>query len=536
MAGYRVILLLFTFSSIVARAQDSKYFVYFKDKVGTPYSVNSPQQFLSSRSIARRQKENIAVIPEDLPVNPSYVNQVSATGARVYYSSKWWNGVLVEANEVELEMVNSLPFVSTSVLVWSVKSTSGGRNRVIEDVKSSTTVQPENQIQLAQIGLDVMHEHGYKGEGVFVGVFDSGFIGVNQTEPFSNLMVENRVKQTYNFVTNSEDIYQHNDHGTQVLSVMAAYSEGIYIGGAYNANYLLYVTEDISSEYRIEEFNWTIAAERADSAGVDVINSSLGYNEFTDPSMNYSTADLDGMKAIITQAARKAINKGIIVVSSAGNEGGNSWRFVTPPADAEGILAVGSVNAQGIYSGFSSQGPTEDNRIKPEVVAMGSGTSVIFANGSMGSSSGTSLSSPLVASLAVGVLQAFPQLTASQVYDAIINSAQQAYKPNNLVGYGLPHFTAIKNYIESNALQDNFNVYPNPVTGNYMTIQLKKLSVLPIDILIFDSQGKRIEEFSKQITWGTNPFEYDLSKLQPGLYIIRIQAGEDLATLKFVKL
>jgi hypothetical protein len=535
MAAYRLTLLL-VFIISYAAAQENQYFVFFKDKTGTPFSISSPSQFLSERSIARRQKQGIAISEEDLPVNPAYVSQVSGAGATVYFSSRWWNGVLIETTGSALANINALPFVSHYTLVAPGKKLTGGRIRNNKHRKSSAADEPANQNQLEQIGLDYMHALGYEGQGILIAIFDSGFTGVNVTEPFSHLFSEGRMKQTYNFVNNSTDVYQNHSHGTEVLSVMAAYTSGVYVGGAHNAEFLLYLTEDVSSEYRVEEFNWTIAAERADSAGVDVINSSLGYYDFDDPAMNYTKADLDGKKAIITQAARKAIDKGIVVVTSAGNEGGNSWKLVTPPADADGILATGSINSLGDLSGFSSVGPTSDNRIKPDVVALGAGTSVIKSNGTVGSSSGTSLASPLIASLAAGVLQAFPMLGAEEIYEAIVSSADQASRPDNQKGYGLPNFLAVKNYIEGKQSDEIVSVYPNPVSGNTILIKLKDLTDAPVQIVIFDSMGKRAEEYSHTITWLNNPLEYDLTNLQAGIYLIRITAGMQTATLKFVKL
>lgn len=536
MAKFRVILLLFILASYATEAQINQYFIFFKDKAGTPFSISEPSQFLSNRSIARRQKQKITTTEEDLPVNPAYVNQVKSTGAITYFTSRWWNGVLIEADASILSSINSLSCVSGSMLVAPGKKINGGRLNTRKQKKNTNSDQPVNQTQLQQIGLDEMHTMGYLGEGIRIAIFDSGFQGVNVSSPFSLLFTENRVKQTFNFVNNSVGVYQNDDHGTEVLSVIAAYTPGVYTGGAYKSEYILYITENVSSEYRIEEYNWTIAAERADSAGVDIINSSLGYNEFDDPSMDYSKSDLDGEKAVITRAARKAIERGMIVVCSAGNEGGNSWKLVTPPADAEGILAVGSVNSQGTLSGFSSQGPTADNRLKPDVVAMGSGTSVIKSNGALGNVSGTSLASPLIASLAAGVLQAFPALSATEIYDALVHSANQASSPDNLMGYGLPHFRAIKNYIESGQSEEFVSVYPNPVTGDSIQIKLKSVPITPVDITIFDAQGRLVEEYSRQLNWLNNPLEYDLSKLQAGLYLMRINTGTQIATLKFVKL
>ncbi len=354
---------IFLLSSYAAEAQTNQYFIFFKDKVGTPFSISEPDKFLSYRSIERRQKQSITTTEEDLPVNPGYVNQVKLSGAITFFTSRWWNGVVVEADASVMGTINSLPFVSGSVLIAPGKKNMGGRVQSNKQKKNTSADQPVNQTQLQQIGLDEMHAMGYLGEGIRIAIFDSGFQGVNVSSPFALMISENRVKQTFNFVNNTNGVYQSDDHGTEVLSVMAANTPGVYTGGAYKADYVLYLTEDVRSEYRVEEYNWTIAAERADSAGVDVINSSLGYNEFDDSSMDYAMSDLDGEKAVITRAARKAIERGIIVVCSAGNEGGNSWKLVTPPADAEGILAVGSVNSVRTLSNFSSQGPTSDNRI-----------------------------------------------------------------------------------------------------------------------------------------------------------------------------
>jgi serine protease AprX len=536
MVRYRILALLFVLTAYSSEAQTNQYFIFFKDKTGTPFSIAEPNQFLSARSIERRHKQNISITQEDLPVNPDYVSQVKSAGAKIYFTSRWWNGVLIEADAAIMANINSLSLIGGSVLVAPGKKSIGGRLHITRQKKNTSADQPVNNTQLQQIGLDEMHAMGYLGEGIWIAIFDSGFQGVNISSPFSHLFTENRVKQTFNFVHNTTGVYQSDDHGTEVLSVMAAHTAGVYTGGVYKAEYLFYLTEDVSSEYRIEEYNWTFAAERADSAGVDIINSSLGYYEFDDSSMDYAKSDLDGSKPVISRAARSAIEKGMIVVCSAGNEGGNSWKLITPPADVEGILAVGSVNSQKSLSSFSSQGPTADNRIKPDVVAMGSGTSIIKSNGALGTASGTSLASPLIASLAAGTLQAFPSLNSSQVYDAIVNSADQASRPDYLMGYGLPHFMAIKNYIESSQSQEAISIYPNPVTGDSIQIKLKSIPNVPVEITIFDAQGKLVEEYSHQLNWLSNPLEYDLSKLQAGLYLMRVNTGSQTATLKFVKL
>lgn len=535
MAFCKYLIILLLFLSGLANGQVNQYFVFFKDKSGTPYSLSSPEQFLSTRSVQRRIKQNISLTTEDLPVNPDYINQVKNAGATLYYSSRWWNGVLVEADVSVIAALNSFPFVSKIELIAPGKKNIGGRVRATRQKKNTGADSPINQNQLTQIGIDEMHALGFRGEGMLMAIFDSGFIGVNTTAPFGHLFINNQIVQTFNFVNKSNDVYRNDDHGTEVFSVISAVSTGIYTGGVYNANFLLYLTEDITSEYRVEEYNWTIAAERADSAGVDVINSSLGYNVFDDPAMDYSKNDLDGKTAVISKAARKAIEKGIVVVCSAGNEGGNSWKLVTPPADVDGILAVGSVNSLGALSSFSSMGPTSDDRIKPDVVAMGSATSVIKFNGTTGTASGTSLASPLVASLVAGVWQAWPDLSANEVINSIIKSSSQAVNPDYYKGYGIPHFLAVKNYLENLESDPYISIYPNPVSGNYLHVKLKEVINKPLYISIFDSQGKLVEEHSRYVMWVDNPFQYDVSNLLSGMYLIRVIVGNYSTTLKFVK-
>jgi serine protease AprX len=528
--------IFFLLVALSAGAQTNQYFVSFKDKTGTPFSVSEPIKFLSTKSIERRNRQGISITVDDLPVNPAYVSQVKLAGATTFFASRWWNGVLIESSAAANAVIATLPFVNSVTFVAPGKKNTSGRVSHTKQKKNSTADLPVNQVQLQQLGLDEMHAQGYRGENINIAIFDSGFIGVDVTSPFSVLFSEDRIKQTFNFVNNSTAVYKKDDHGTEVLSVMAAYSPGSYTGGAHKANYFLYLTEDVGSEYRVEEYNWTIAAERSDSAGVDIINSSLGYNQFDDPSMDYAKADLDGKKAVITRAARKAIDRGIVVVCSAGNEGGNSWKLVTPPSDAEGILAVGSVSRVGSLSSSSSQGPTADSRTKPDVVALGVGTSVIKSNGSVGTASGTSLASPLVASLAAGVLQANPLLSADEIYNAIINSADQSFRPDNLKGYGLPHFIAVKNYLESAKVNEPISVYPNPVTNNIMKVRLKSLTDQPVYLSIYDSKGAVAEELSRQFIWLNNPLEYDLSKLVPGLYFIKVTTSDQTSVVKFVKM
>src|SRR6478609_7267065 len=365
-----IIVFLLLIIQTVFQAQVDRYVVYLKDKNGTPFSITSPNQFLSQRSIDRRVRQKIEITAEDLPITPDYRAQLKATGASVFFSSKWLNCILVEATPALVTTITSLPFVSKVELVAPGKKLNAGRVKKFKKVKETSAI-PATNTQLSMIGIDSMHLDGFRGEGIYVGVFDSGFDGVNTALPFKPIFDEGRLLYSVDLVANSKNVFQYDSHGTEVFSVIAAYSAGSFIGGAYKANYMLFVTEDVTSEYRIEEYNWLFAAEKADSAGVDVINSSLGYNLFDDSSMDYKVADLNGTTAIVSLAAAKALEKGMVVVCSAGNEGSNSWKYVTPPADVNGVLAIGSVTTARLKSSFSSIGPTADGRIKPDVMALG---------------------------------------------------------------------------------------------------------------------------------------------------------------------
>ncbi len=527
-------LLILLFWSASGVAQSSRYIVFFKDKTNTPFTTNEPQKFLSPKSIERRGNQQILVVDEDLPANPAYVSGVKGLGAKTFFTSRWMNCLLIEADIALITSIQSLPYVLKVELVAPGAMLTGGRTKRWKN-KNETSEESMTTSQLEQIGLDKMQLEGYRGESKTIAVFDSGFPGVNVAAPFQGLYQEGRVKFTYNFVANNTNVYQYDDHGTEVLSVMAAEAQG-FTGGAYKADFMLFVTEDFTSEYRIEEFNWLFAAEKADSAGVDIINASVGYNLFDDVSMNYKTTDLDGKTAMVTQAAVKAISKGMVVLCSAGNEGNNSWQLVTPPADAPGILAIGSITQQFSKSSFSSIGPSADGRVKPDVVALGSGTAVVKPNGVISSNSGTSFSSPLVASLVAGIWQAYPELSAKEVYEAIIKSANQFMNPDNQKGYGVPHFSAVRNYLESKDLEEWITLHPNPVTGDTITITLKDPQGDFLDVIIYDIQGRILTESQLVITWQNNPFEYAFSGLSPGIYFIKVKSPSDSKVVRVVKL
>jgi serine protease AprX len=531
----RLLTLVFVCMSLPVVSQPNRYFVFFKDKNNSVFSVSDPVKFLTQKSLDRRTKGGIAIVPDDLPVNASYVSQIRLLGVKTYFTSKWWNGVLIQADQSIIPAINALPFVVNTEFVAPGAILQGGRTGTRDKSNQPDAVAQQSDFQLQQLAMDKMQEEGYRGEGVTIAQFDSGWQGVNLTAPFQPLFLEGRIKGVFNFVRNTSNVYSDDNHGTEVLSVMAAYVPGTFAGGTYKANYYLFETEDDATEYRIEEYNWAFAAEKADSLGVDVINSSLGYSTFDDPSMNYTIFDLTGKKAVVSITARKAVEKGMVVACSAGNEGNNNfWKFVATPADADGVLAVGSITSIGNKSSFSSIGPTADQRLKPDVVALGSGTAVISATGSLSSASGTSLASPLVASLAAGLIQAFPNKPASEITQAIIQSGSLFSTPNNSLGHGIPNFEIAKSYLKYGVLEEDISVFPNPVSKS-LNILLKAPSNGLITVSVYSLLGQQIFQQSTAVGWETNPIQYDLSLLANGIYLLEVKSDKETLVKKIAK-
>lgn len=530
------LILFFVCVSVWAWSQQNRYVVTFSSKQGTPFSVQEPERFLSAKALQRRVRNEVLVTADDLPVNPDFVRQLRAAGVDVYYTSRWLNAALIQAQPAQLAAVQALPFVASVQQVAPGRKLAG-RSQAKNKLKENTTVAAATatRTQLQMVGLTSMLDEGVTGKNVHVAVFDSGFEGVAAISFFQHLYAEGRVKDVYDFVARSGNVYQYDDHGTEVLSIMAGLNPNTFVGGAHGADYHLYVTEDISSEYRVEEWNWLFAAERADSAGVDVIVASLGYNTFDDATMNYRTADLNGTTAIVSRAATEAARRGLVVVTSAGNEGNDpSWRLVTPPGDAIGTLAVGAVNASGVRSSFSSVGPTTDGRIKPEVVALGSGTALIRRTGSISTGSGTSYAAPLVASLVAGVLQKYPELSRAAVLDALQQSASLADAPNNQLGFGIPNYLRVVDYFESKKIDEPIEIYPNPAE-NLVSIRIQNGLQEEIRVVLTDLAGRVQIDRTVKITRPYDPIDIDLAKLSPGIYFVQVNRTGQSKTMRLVK-
>jgi serine protease AprX len=520
-----------------AYGQKNRYMVFFKDKSGTPFSLSAPLQFLSQKAIERRIKHNISIDESDLPVNPSYIDGVKNAGAEVYFTTRWMNGLLIQCEENFLPTLQGLSFVKSVELVAPNASlVPNGRVRSTHKNKSNKSAVTDAQLQM--LGIDKMHNDGFWGDGVTIAILDAGFAGVKTADAFNHLITENRIEMaaSRDFVYNSNDVFQYDDHGTEVFSVIAAQLPGSFTGGVPEATFQLYVTEEVPTEYRVEEYNWLFAAERADSAGADIIQSSLGYNDFDGTAFDYQQSQMDGNTAVVSRAAQMAADRGLVIVVSAGNEGSVSWQIITAPADAEGVLAVGSVNVEEVRSPSSSIGPSADNRIKPDVAAMGVNTSVINVNGNIDKSSGTSLAAPLITSLMAGIVQKYPDLTNTELMDAVRNSASQAFNPDKYLGYGIPRYERIVEYLDKTIDADFFAVYPNPTFVDSITIRpLFPEEVVSCSIEIITLDGKIIYNLDTGFSKENRAFMKSLTSYSDGLYFVRIKWQDKVFVYRFVK-
>ncbi|MFK7952505.1 MAG: S8 family serine peptidase [Ekhidna sp.] len=525
----------------------NRYFAYFTDKEGAdyPYNISSPEEFLTLKAIERRNKQGISINESDLPVNPAYTQSLKEAGAEVYFSSKWMNGALIQMDADLFTSIQGLSFIDSLTIIAEDKRlvSPSASPSIPTSFTDPSSMNGNSDIQLLMLGADHMHSDNVKGQGMLIAVLDNGYRGVNEYSPFKHLWENDRIVATKDFVQNSGNVFQFGDHGTSVLSIMGAKYEtetdSLY-GIAYESNYILCITEEGGSEDRIEEYNWLLGAEYADSLGADVINSSLGYKTFDIEEHDYTIKDLNGKTAISSLAATMAANKGIVVVVSAGNSGDSNnseRRLINHPSDADQILTVGSVRVDFSRSGFSSIGSTIDGRIKPDVAAFGDATAVVRGNGSISRGSGTSFASPLIAGFAACIWQANPDRNYNEIITAIKNSGHQASEPDNLLGWGVPNYSQAKDVKVLNVtdiLANKITFYPNPFTGDKLYLHAEGKIKRGISVKILDAQGQEVfyKEYSAKDT--KKDIELTIENSQPGVYYLFLQSGKETKAIKLI--
>lgn len=450
-----VLLSVCTMMSVSATAQ-TRYLVKLKNKGGSSYTLANPSAYLSQRAIERRTRYGIALDSTDLPVTPAYLQQIAGVPhVTVLNASRWLNSVSIQIADTSkitaaLAAINSFSFVQSSDPI-AARTTSTGR---VRDTKLETAYAPaparvmeaqSNYYSYGSSGAQVrihngefLHNLGLRGQPMVIGVIDAGFNNYQAVTGFDSIRTNGQILGTWDFVARNANVNDDYAHGTHVLSTMAANLPGVMVGTAPKASYYLYRTEDAWSEYPIEEHNWVCAAERADSAGSDVINSSLGYNQFDDPRYNYTYNDLNGNTTMTVIGADLAAKKGILVINAAGNSGSDGWKFILTPADGDSVLAVGSVNKDTLVDPNSSYGPAADGQVKPDVASLGFGAIIQLENNNLFAGRGTSFAAPNLAGLATCLWQGFPELNNMQIINALRRSGHKATAPDDRVGYGIP--------------------------------------------------------------------------------------------------
>jgi serine protease AprX len=554
----KVYLLSFTlaFFSAGASAQFSKYIVRFKDKAGTPFTINDPSRFLSAKAIARRTRQNIAIDETDLPITPRYIDSVRLAGDVIILdTSKWLNQVCIQTTDATaLAKINSMPFVINSQpLKRPINAQAAVNNKFNEQTNSITTSQAVTNIldfynygnSYSQIHIhegEYLHDKGFHGEGMSIAILDAGFYHYLSLPAFDSVRNNNQVMETYDYVNNEVSVDEDHSHGMQCFSIMASNIPGQLVGSSPKANFYLYRTEDAFSESPVEEQYWAAAAERADSIGVDVISTSLGYNQFDNPVFNHTYADMDGNTTIVARAADFAAKKGMIVVVAAGNDGADTWHFISTPADADSVLAVGAVDAAGIVANFSSYGPSSDGRVKPAVASVGVATAISSIDGHVISGNGTSFATPNMAGLITCLWQAFPDFTNMEIIQAVIKSSSIYNAPNDRLGYGIPNFHKAFDDLNQQEILRNVNmilgntwikIFPNPFTNNF-NIAVKPPHTATATFRLYDALGRLY--LSKQVPLVAGQAQLiqfeNLQPLQKGIYILKFSDGQTKKSFK----
>lgn len=422
-----------------------KYYIYrvqMTDKKGSKYSLAHPERFLSAKSLERRNRQHLSVDSTDLPLSEKYISALTEDGFSVVGGSKWNNTVLVKSpDSTQMGRLKAFPFVK---MVTYVFASPDSINTVkVSGLKKYTTRADKDNVyglalpQIKQLNGQSLHQAGYRGHGMTVAIIDGGFMNVDKVPALKGAKILGMRDFVYPYKDNVCKLLQH---GTMVLSCMAAVDSFKYVGTAPEAAYWLLRSEHGPTEFLMEEDSWAMAAEFADSVGVDVINASLGYALFDDKTMNHKYVDLDGERTLISHTASMLADKGIVLVCSAGNSGRDSWKKITPPGDARDVITVGAVYEDGLNTTFSSIGPSQDGRVKPDIMARGGSAQVFDAQGINKAGSGTSFASPIACGMVVCLWQSLPTKTAKEIIDLVRRSSDRFLTPDNIFGYGIPDF------------------------------------------------------------------------------------------------
>ena len=551
--------ILFLLFSTDSQAQFSKYVIRFKDKAGTPFTINNPSQYLSARAIQRRTRQNIFIDSTDLPITPRYIDSISLAGnVTVLNKSKWLNQVCIQTTDAAaLAKINSFPFVISANPVRRTQAIEISENKTKNKFKEETYQTSVTQSlqtttdyfnygnSLPQIHIhegEFLHNNGFRGEGMLLAMMDDGFRDYQTVTAFDSARKNNQIIETYDFVANKTSVNEEDTHGMYCFSIIASNLPGQLVGSCPKAKYYLYRTEDVSSEYPVEEQNWVAAAERADSIGVDVFSTSLGYTQFDNPVFDHTYADMNGKTTIIAKANTLAARKGIISVVAAGNDGNNSWHYIGTPADADSIVTVGAVNSSGVVASFSSYGPSSDGRVKPTVASVGQGAAFITTASQPAFGNGTSFATPNLAGLITCLWQAFPDFNNMEIIEAVKRSSSIYTTPDNRIGYGIPNFHKAFDDLTQQRFLKNANVilgtnwikvYPNPFQKNFKILIKPKVTGTLV-LKLYNAAGKLYAAKTVNTQQGqTQIINFDrLQVLAKGIYTLQYNNELESGSIK----
>ena len=521
-----------------AQVQDA--LVFLTDKEDVAASIANPISILTQDAIDRKTLQSTPIDARDVPVNEDYITQLkNSPGISVYAKSKWMNAVYVRGTQNDIEDLITAGFVSSvEFMDKSLNFRPGGTipdKFAIENQQSRIIYNYGDAAnQTTMIRADYLHEQDFTGDGMVVAVLDSGFPNVLNNPAFSSIVAQDRLLGTYDVALRQENVDGTGSHGARTFSDIGGFILDQFVGTAPEASFYLFRTEYGPTENPVEEAWWVEALERADSLGVDVVNTSLGYRAYDNAAYDHSYEDLDGQTTIGARGANHAFDKGMILVTSAGNGGSSSFPTVGTPGDSPGMLTIGAVDSNGDYVSFSSIGPTVDGRVKPDVMAQGLNAAVVSQNGTVSTGSGTSFSSPIMAGAVASLWQARPEIPNGQIMQVVRESAHLFNNPTDEMGYGIPNFEDALTILLTLGLEDQlraeqFALYPNPIKTS-VNVSFPN-GVTEADVSLYNIIGEQIltVKISNVTNW------INLSELGSGMYFATIKSNSKTNSFKLIK-
>lgn len=535
------------------KGQLNRYIVELKNKATTNFTIANPSAYLSARAIARRNNYQITIDSSDLPVSSVYISQIqNIPNVTILNISKWLNAVSILTTDPNaISAISALPFVKTVNAIAARPS-----SEVSQKFETSVSYTPPLSNRMEQMEGDFfnygtssfneihlhqgefLHNIGLRGQGLQIAILDGGFFNYKTLSAFDSVNMNGQVISTWDFVDRQSGVVEDHPHGMMCFSTIAANIPGQFIGKAPKAGFHLFRTEDATSEYPIEEFNWACAAERADSTGADIISSSLGYGyQFNGGIPDYPKSILNGDITMSSRAADLAAKKGLMVFNAAGNSGNDYWHTILTPADGDSVIAVGAVNTIGQVGAFSAYGPSADGRIKPDVASVGVTAMVQTTGNTIGFSNGTSFACPNMAGLATCLWQGFPEFNNMRIARALKEAGSISSSPDNRIGYGIPNlrnaFTALlKDFASSSIELRGCHVTLKWTSKDVAAMKYEFERKAPGD-LSFSKIAERMPNPGDVLTNHSYQFDNELISGTTGLYQYRIRQIVDTAASSF---